>query len=153
MGSTSGKIRFSLVSPERKLLEEDIFQATLPTLDGEVTILPHHIPYIATLKPGEILVRKENGGTPESFAVSGGFVEFHDNTLTVLADAAEGADEIDLARAEAAVRRAEEIRAKKFDVSAEEAEKAVAALERAWARLRVARKHRTQRGVHPETNG
>lgn len=143
-------IRFSLVTPERKLLEEEVVQVTLPTEAGEVTILPDHIPYIASLKPGEILTKNAKGES-ESFVVSGGFVEFHDNTLSILADAAERADEIDLERARAAEERAREIREKKIDVSAEEREAAVAAMERAWARLHVAKKHKSRGGAHPET--
>ncbi|QQR77563.1 MAG: ATP synthase F1 subunit epsilon [Candidatus Moraniibacteriota bacterium] len=144
-------IKFSLVTPERKLLEEEVLQVTLPTEAGEVTILPDHIPYIATLKSGEARVETVRGES-QHFVVLGGFVEFHDNALSVLADAAERADEIDLERARVAEERAREIREKKIDVSAEEQEVAVAALERAWARLHVAKKHRSHRSVNPETS-
>lgn len=140
----------SLVTPERKLLEESVAQVTLPTETGEVTILPDHIPYIATLKPGEARVETARGEV-QSFAVLGGFVEFHDNKLSVLADAAERADEIDVERAERAEERARELREKHIDVSAEEHEMHVAALERAWARLHVAKKHRSHRDSSPET--
>jgi F-type H+-transporting ATPase subunit epsilon len=143
-------LQFSLVTPEKKLLEEEVVQATLPTEAGEVTILPDHIPYIASLKPGEILTKNAKGEA-QSFVVSGGFVEFHNNTLSILADAAERADEIDLERAKAAEERAREIREKKLDLSAEEQALAVAALERAWARLHVAKKHHSRSGAHPET--
>ncbi len=143
-------LKFSLVTPERKLLEEDVVQATLPTEAGEVTILPDHIPYIATLKPGEVITKNAKGEL-KNIVVLGGFVEFHDNTLSILADAAEHASEVDIARAEAAVARAREIREEKLDVSAEEREAAVAALERAWARLHVAKKHKSRGGMHPET--
>lgn len=140
----------SLVTPERKLLEEDVLQVTLPTEAGEVTILPDHVPYIAALKSGEARVETVRGEV-QSFAILGGFVEFHDNALSVLADAAERADEIDLERARLAEERAREIREKKVDVSAEEQERAVAALERAWARLHVGKKHRSHHGSSPET--
>lgn len=139
-----------MVTPERKLLEEEMEQVTLPTEAGEVTILPDHIPYIASLKPGEIVAKNAQGET-KSFVVSGGFVELHRNRLSVLADAAEHAEEIDLERARLAEERAREIREKKIDVSAEEHEAAVAALERAWARLHVAKKHHSHRGKNPET--
>ncbi len=102
-------IQFKIVTPERTVLEEDIYQITLPIEGGEVTILPNHIPYIGTVKSGEILIRKEMNGEETSLATSGGFVELHDNTLVVLADTAERAEEIDLARAETARRQAEEI--------------------------------------------
>lgn len=143
-------LQFSLVTPEKKLLEEEVAQVTLPTEAGEVTILSDHIPYIASLKPGEILTKNAEGEA-QSFVVSGGFVEFHDNTLSILADAAERADEIDLERARVAEERAREIREKKVDLSAEEQALAVAALERAWARLHVAKKHRSHHGGNLET--
>ena len=141
----------SLVTPERKLLEEAVAQVTLPTEAGEVTILPDHIPYIASLKPGEVRVETPQGGS-KHFVVLGGFVEFHDNTLSLLADAAERADEIDLERARLAEERAREIREKKVDASMEEQTLAVAALERAWARLHVGKKHRSHHGTNPETS-
>ena len=144
-------IKFSLVTPERKLLEEEVLQVTLPTEAGEVTILPDHIPYIATLKSGEARVETVRGES-QHFVVLGGFVEFHNNALSVLADAAERADEIDLERAERAEERAKEIREKTLDVSVEEQSMAVAALERAWARLHVAKKHRSHHGESPETS-
>lgn len=144
-------IKFSLVTPERKLLEEEVLQVTLPTEAGEVTILPDHIPYIATLKSGEARVETVRGES-QHFVVLGGFVEFHNNALSVLADAAERADEIDLERAERAEERAKEIREKTLDVSVEEQSMAVAALERAWARLHVAKKHRSHHGGSPETS-
>ncbi|MFZ1735335.1 MAG: ATP synthase F1 subunit epsilon [Candidatus Moraniibacteriota bacterium] len=144
-------IKFSLVTPERKLLEEEVLQVTLPTEAGEVTILPDHIPYIATLKSGEARIETVRGES-QHFVVLGGFVEFHNNALSVLADAAERADEIDLERAERAEERAKEIREKTLDVSVEEQSMAVAALERAWARLHVAKKHRSHHGANPETS-
>lgn len=144
-------IHLKLVTPERKLFDEDIVQITLPIRGGEVTILPDHIPYIGDLHHGEAMVRRVDGST-EVLSILGGFVELHGNTLTILADAAERADEIDIARAEAAERRAREIQEQKLDASLEEQERAVAALERAWARLRVARKHQNRSGAHPETS-
>ena len=142
--------KLSLVTPERKLLEEEVSEATLPTESGEVTILPDHIPYIATLKSGEVRI-KTSRDEEKHFVVLGGFVEFHDNALSLLADAAERADEIDIERAERAEARAREIREKKIDASMEEQTLAVAALERAWARLHVGKKHRTHRDTSPET--
>jgi len=142
--------KLSLVTPERKLLEEEVSEATLPTEAGEVTILPDHIPYIATLKPGEVRIETPQGES-KHFVVLGGFVEFHGNALSLLTDAAERADEIDLERAERAEVRAREIRDRKADISMEEQALAVAALERAWARLHVGKKHRTHRDTSPET--
>jgi F-type H+-transporting ATPase subunit epsilon len=136
-----------IITPERSLFEGSVDQTTLPIVDGEVTILPNHQCYIGALKPGEIMLKIE--GKEQLFAVSGGFVEFRDNVLSVLADTAERADEIDLVRAEEARQRAaalvEESRTNEEDYA-----RMVAILEKELARVRVARKHRTKFGYHPE---
>lgn len=146
-------IRFKIVTPERTVVEETVYQATLPVEEGEVTLLPDHAPYIGALKAGEILLRKENGGAEESLATSGGFVEFHENTLSILADTAERAEEIDLDRAEAARKRAEELNKKEEAMSAEEYARTAALIEKEWARVRVARKHHSKRGITLNQNG
>jgi F-type H+-transporting ATPase subunit epsilon len=129
-----------LTTPERKVLDKEIVQATLPVVDGEVTILADHIAYVATLKPGEIRL-VDGEGKEEHIAISSGFLEFANNTLTLLADTAERAEELDLARAEVAVKRAEEAKARK-DLGEMEYAAVAAQLEKELARLRVARKRR-----------
>ena len=84
-------IKFKIVTPEKTVSEEEIYQVTLPIEGGEVTLLPDHMPYIGSLQAGEILLRHEINGEATLLATSGGFVEFHDNTLVVLADTAERA--------------------------------------------------------------
>ena len=115
-------IHFKIVTPERVVLEKTITQATIPTVEGEITILPNHRSYIGLLKPGEIVVkcieekdedskkREKKKEQDCALAVSGGFIEFVDNKLTILADTAERAEELDLARAEEARKRAEELK-------------------------------------------
>jgi F-type H+-transporting ATPase subunit epsilon len=137
------KIR--IITPERVLLEESVDQATLPIVDGEITVLADHEFYIGALKPGEIMCK--TGATESSFAVSGGFVEFHRNVLSILADTAERADEIDIVRAEEARRRAEDL-AKEKRTADEDYARIAAMLEKELARIRVARKHRTRTGSH-----
>jgi F-type H+-transporting ATPase subunit epsilon len=100
-------IKFEIVTPERTVLKESIRQITLPTKQGEITILPNHIPLIATLNPGVIHLRKADD-TPEVLSVSGGFVEVLSNKVVILADTAEMAEEIDIERAEEAKKRAEQ---------------------------------------------
>lgn len=139
-------IRFKIVTPEKTVVEEDIYQATLPVEGGEITVLPDHVPYIGSLQPGEILLRHTVSGEPTSLATSGGFVEFHDDALVVLADTAERADEIDLARAEEAQERARAIMAERVRVDDEEYARVAAALEKEMARVRVARKHHSRSG-------
>ncbi len=126
------RIKFKIVTPERTVFEDTIDQATLPVMDGEVTILPNHEPYIATLRAGEMIVKKD--GKETSLAVSGGFIELEKNKLTILADTAERAEDIDLERAEEARERAEEL-------------KLVAAIKKESARISVAMKHRTRYGI------
>jgi len=84
------KIKFKIVTPEKTVYESEIDQATLPVADGEVTILPNHRSYIAALKAGKICLNKE--GEEIVMATSGGFIEFNDNNLVVLADTAERAE-------------------------------------------------------------
>lgn len=139
------KIKFKIVTPERTVFEEEIDQATLPVTNGEVTILPNHRSYIASLKAGgEITLKKS--GEEISLAVAGGFIEFANNNLVVLADRAERAEEIDLKRAEEARQRAEELMKTKITDEGEYA-KVAAAIEKEMARIKVARKHHTKSGI------
>lgn len=102
-------IKFEIVTPERVVLKEEISQVTVPTKAGEITILPKHMPIVATLKPGVIELKKKNGEM-EVISVSGGFVEVLHNKVVILADTAERAEELDLLRAEEARARAEKIK-------------------------------------------
>ncbi len=131
---------FVLVTPERKVLDKEIVQATLPVIDGDVTILADHISYIAALKSGEVRLVFADG-SDEILAISSGFLEFGKNILTVLADTAERAEEIDAERAAQAVARAEEAKKQK-DLGEMEYATVAAQLEKELARLRVARKRR-----------
>ncbi len=139
------KIKFKIITPERTVFESEIDQATLPIADGEVTILPNHQSYIGALKAGEIVAKIADKS--QNIAVSGGFVEFHDNELTVLADTAERAEEIDLKRAQEAKARAEEAMKRKEQLSEAEYSKIAAEIERATARLKVGKKHLTKKGI------
>lgn len=139
------KIKFRIVTPERTLLEKEVDQATLPVVDGQVTIMPNHRSYIAALKAGEIMVKVE--GKEELLVTSGGFIEFNDNVLVVLADTAEAAAEIDLARAEEARKRAEEIKHEKVVMDEQEYARVAAAVEKEMARIKVAKKHHSRGGI------
>lgn len=102
-------IKFEVVTPERVVLKEDVLQATVPTKEGEITVLPEHIPLLSILKPGIIEVKKADG-KKEIIAVSGGFIDVLKNKIIILADTAERAEEIDLEKAEQARKRAEKIK-------------------------------------------
>jgi F-type H+-transporting ATPase subunit epsilon len=139
-------IKFKIVTPERIVYEKEIEQATLPVSDGEVTILPNHRSYIASLKPGEIMVKI--GGEETLLVTSGGFIEFDKNNLVVLADTAEHASEIDVARAEETARkRAEALKKEKVTMNELEYARVAASIEKEMVRIRVAKKHRSRHGM------
>ncbi|HEX8974181.1 MAG TPA: F0F1 ATP synthase subunit epsilon [Patescibacteria group bacterium] len=139
------KIKLKITTPEKIVFEKEVDQITLPVLDGQVTILPGHRSYIAALKAGEIMLKSE--GKEMELAVSGGFIELHDNVLVVLADTAEHAAEIDVKRAEEARDRAEQLKQEKVSMDEVEYARVAAAIEKEAARVRVARKHHTKHGI------
>jgi len=100
-------IKFEIVTPEGPVFKEDVAQVTVPTKQGEITVLPNHIPLVASLMPGVIEIKKLDGGG-DIMSVSGGFIEVLRNKVVILADTAERAEEIDMTRAEEARARAEE---------------------------------------------
>lgn len=134
-------INFKIVTPERVVYEKDIYQVSLPTAAGEITVLPHHIPLVTVLKTGEMLIKDEDGERP--IAVAGGFVEVKDGEhLVVLADNAERAEEIDVERAEKAKARAEEqMKAIKAGDDIDFA-RLQAVIEREMNRIKVGKKYR-----------
>lgn len=133
-------IKFKIATPERVVYEDEIDQITLPTKMGEVTILPNHIPLVSSLMPGEILIKKGKEEMP--MAVSGGFLEFNNNQLVILADTAERIEEIDEQRAEEGRKRAQELLDRKQDKEEVDFTALAAKMEKELARLKVARKYR-----------
>lgn len=132
------KLKFKIATPERVVFESEIDQITCPTQMGEVTVLPNHIPLVANLVPGELKV-VENGKL-RYLALAGGFLEVRPkNEVVILADAAEHEEEIDLTRAEEARERARKLMAEETQ-DAENFAEAQAMLERALARIKVARR-------------
>lgn len=136
-------IRLDIVTAERSVFSEEVDVVVAPGSEGQLGILPHHAPLMTTLQPGELRVRK--GGEELSLAISGGFLEVRPDRIIVLADAAERSEEIDLARAEEAKRRAQEYLSHptpEVDVAQVEA-----ALRRSLARLKVGEKRRRRQGL------
>jgi F-type H+-transporting ATPase subunit epsilon len=133
-------IRCEIVSQDRPVFEGDVDIVVAPGVEGEMGILPHHTPLLTTLKPGVLRVRRS--GQEQVFAISGGVMEVRPDIVTVLADAAEAAEEIDEARAEEARRRAEESLKSGLPRSSEAYLAAEAALRRSSLRLQVARRRR-----------
>src|SRR5258708_15831040 len=126
-------IPVDIMTPERLLMQTQADSVVVPATDGELGILPHHAPLLAELQPGEIRLRR--GDNVELFAVSGGFVEVEANRVSIFAETAEMAHEIDVERARQAAERAKAaMKTVRTDVDLSQAE---AALRRALARLRA----------------
>ena len=99
-------IKFEIVTPERVVLKERVVQVTVPTKQGEITVLSNHIPLVAGLMSGVIEIVKEDGNS-EIMSVSGGFIEVSKNKVVILANTAEMAEEIDEKRVIEARKKAE----------------------------------------------
>jgi len=128
-------IRLDIVTPERKVFSDDVEMVVTRAAEGEIGILPRHAPFVSPL--GITAVRIKKDGEEMRAAVSGGFMEVRPDTVTILAEAAEMSDEIDVERALAAKKRAEErlAQAHRDDIDFKRAE---LALRRALNRLEVA---------------
>lgn len=129
------KIRLRLVTPSRLLLDEEVDEVTAPGALGEFGVLPHHISFLTLLEVGEMSYKQR--GERHRLALSGGYAEVLDDVMTVLANAAEYADEIDVERARRAQERAEK-RIEEVERESKESVAAEAALRRALVRLQVA---------------
>lgn len=136
---------FELVTPEKVVLKAQADQITLPTTEGEITILPHHIPLVTLVASGELRLKRGSEETP--LAVHGGVLEVHGSTIRLLAEAAERVEELDEAAIERARQRAEDLKKQAVGNQQLYAE-ATAMLERNLARLKIARKYRGRRFPH-----
>jgi len=135
-------IRLDIVTAERSVYAEDVDMVIAPGVEGQLGILPHHAPLMTTLQAGELRVKRE--GEEVSLAISGGFLEVRPDRVVVLADTAERAGEIDVARAEEAKRRAQERLAERQAPGVDEA-RVEASLHRALARIKVVEKVRIRK--------
>ena len=140
-------IRCEIVSQDRTVFSDDVDIVVLPGAAGEMGILPKHAPVLTTLKYGFIKVRKS--GNEEVFAVAGGVAEVQPDIVTVLADAAENVEEIDVNRAEAARKRAEEVLARGIPADTDAYLAVEAALRRSNFRLEAARRYRRHTSRFP----
>ncbi len=137
------KLRVEIVTGERVVYtEEDVDMVVAPGIDGTLGILPRHAPLITVLSSGELRIQK--GGREQALVVFGGFMEVTPDKVVVLADTAENVEEIDLARAEEARRRAEaSITNRQGQIDLEEAQ---VALRRATLRLQIGQRRGRRRG-------
>lgn len=131
------KIGLRLVTPSRLLLDEEVDEVAAPGALGQFGVLPNHISFLTLLEAGEMSYKQ--GSRSYRLAVSGGYAEVLDNIMTVLADTAEYAEEIDIERARSAREKAESKMAE-LGPEHEEFPAAEAALRRAVVRLEVAGK-------------
>src|SRR5690349_7192218 len=135
-------IELIVVTPERQLLREPVSEATLPGADGCLGILPGHAPLITELGIGELTYRVRGGGDAGHLAIISGFAEVLGDRVTVLAETAERPEEIDMARAEEAKKRAEQRLASAASDPNVDWTRAAIALQRSLIRIQVARKRR-----------
>jgi len=135
------KLALEIVTAERLVYSGDVDMVLAPGVSGQFAVLPQHAALMTMIQPGELLLRKD--GEEQSMFVSGGFLEVLGNRVTVLADAAERAEEIDTARAEDARQRAEQ----RIGLAPDQADhaRAQAAMLRSLMRLKVAQKSRRRR--------
>lgn len=130
---------FQLVSISGKKFDEDVYEVVLPTADGEIGVLQDHMPLVSVAKTGVIMVRRDPktaDSQREFFATNGGVIEVSDNTLRVLVDEADHADEVNEAEAQKALERAQKMKAEaKDEVSLEHAQQLI---DRQQVRLQVA---------------
>jgi F-type H+-transporting ATPase subunit epsilon len=139
------KLEFDIVTAERIVYSAHVDVVVAPGVEGQLAVLPNHAALMTTLQPGELVVRDE--GEETAMFVRSGFLEVCENRVTVLADVAEQAEEIDVERAEEAKRRAEEMlqqRGPEVDLA-----RAEAALQRALVRISVAQKRKRRRAGPP----
>ena len=135
-------LHLEVITPERKVYEDDVDMVVAPATEGYVGILPHHVPLFTMLGPGEFKVKK--GGVEEILAVFGGFMDVRGDRVVVLTDAAEPAEEIDASRAQQARDAAQQVLAA-GPASAADEQRARAELQRALVRLRVSEGRRRRR--------
>ena len=138
-------LHLEIVTPERLAYSDEVDSVQVPGSEGELGILPHHAPLVSMLGVGELRIRK--GGTEESFAIFGGYLQVRPDKVVVMAETADLASEIDLARAQEAKREAERAIETGYHETADLAS-ARAALQHALLRIRVAERRRHEGRRH-----
>jgi F-type H+-transporting ATPase subunit epsilon len=135
-------LKIKIVTPEKVVYENEVFQVSIPTMSGEITVLKNHIPLVSVMKAGELRIKDKSGEV--HLAVSGGFVEVRgNNEIVLLSDYAERVEEIDVQRAEEARKRAEEQMKQAKNVEDVDFAKLQALIDRNMNRIRIARKYRS----------
>lgn len=137
------QLQLKIITPERIVLDEAVDSVSLPTTEGEITILPDHIALISTLASGDIVARVNGEDVP--MAVSGGFIEVSNNQVKILADFAEHVSDLSDDTVAKARARAEELKHMKDDASVVDFEHYEAELERSLTRVKIADKWKNRK--------
>lgn len=141
MISPNHMLKFKIVTSEKVVYQNEISQVSIPTMDGEITVLQNHIPLVSVLKAGELKIKDKDG--EHSIVVAGGFLEVRgNNEVIILADNAERVEEIDIKRAEEARKRAEEQMQKAKSVQDVDFAHLQAVIDREMNRIKIARKYK-----------
>lgn len=135
------KLFLNVITPTKVVLSEEIDELTIPTVNGEISILPNHIDLLTKVTPGEMIIRRNNKIEP--FAIAGGFLEISNNKINVLADLALHVDDIEVSKVEEAKQRAEKaMKEKDKEIEYEQLQDDI---RKATLQLKVARKHKSTR--------
>lgn len=141
-------MHLSIVTPDRPVFDAEIDSVSLPTPQGEITVLPHHIPLITIVVPGSVLIRQKD--QESLIAVSRGVVEIDGQSITILTDTADRVEELE----EEAIEKARQAALTLQQERREDAEgfaEATAVIDRELAKLHTIRRHRARRGFTPPT--
>ena len=141
-------IKFEIVTPERTVFSQEIIQVIVPTQEGEITVLPEHIPLVSILKPGVLEIKTANQEV-EIISVSDGFIEVLRDKVVVLADTAERAQELAESRIEESRKRAEEAKIEALNSTDYDLSAVAARLEVEIARDRALQKWRKLKNINP----
>ncbi len=132
------KLHLSIITPSQVIYQGEVDEVIIPTEEGIIGVLPEHTPLLSKLVPGELEIKTK--GQSQHLAVTGGFIEVSNNQLTILADYAIHAQDINITKAEEAKKRAEKLMSEKVgDIDYAEIEKEFV---RAIAELKVARHYK-----------
>lgn len=142
-------MQLTVVTPEKTILEKTVDEVIVNTTEGEIGILPNHMPLVASVKPGEMILKIK--GNTEHYALTGGFLEVSTQGVTILADYAIRSEEIEVEKAMDAKRRAEELLKKsKEGVSQRDFAVAQAELVKAVLQINIANRRRRERSSLPQ---
>ncbi|MBI2430728.1 MAG: ATP synthase F1 subunit epsilon [Candidatus Levybacteria bacterium] len=131
-------LNLEIVTPEKVVFKDEVNEVVVPTTSGEIAILPNHISLLSQIAPGEMTIKK--GGTQDSLAITGGFLDVHNNNVSILADYAIRSEDIEIAKVEEAQKRAEKVMQEK--ASDQDFALAEAQFRRTILELKVASKRR-----------